>query len=217
MNNICSNGIVISQNWQDDPRQAIFDSKVLGRLQHVLEFWRSEGYEVVPLPWLAPPDAMAWTRPENAMSPEPATHEGALVASGEQSFLWLDNQGLLPFAEKGYIGWTPCFRHEPKYDRQHHHYFMKAELFIPVDPVVALDKVHYIVQKTALCWRAMAMSEGRRDVIPETVHTSKHSVDLLVEGVELGSFGIRRRMDDNLVYVYGTALAEPRWSNTWPK
>lgn len=210
--------IPLKSDWRNDRRLAVFDNNSLARIQFVMDFWKGEGYEAVSLPWMAPEQAMAHTRPDNALKPEPATHEGALVSSAEQSFLWLDSEQLLPFSQKGYIGWTPCFRHEEKYNETHHHYFVKAELFIPVLPDEARQKMRHIMNRTALCWRALAISEGRKDLIPETVMTSKDSADLLLGGVELGSYGVRKRMlPGDEYYIYATAIAEPRWSHVWPK
>ena len=203
-------------DWRKDPRQAQFDRQVLLRLHAVLAYWERKGYEVTPLPWMAPELAMAHTRPADALVPEPGTHEGALAASGEQAFLWMEHQGLLDPTKSGYIGWAPCFRHEKQYDKHHHHYFLKAELFASAhdDPMARLDEM---IESVSGSWRALAISEGRRDLLPERVPTGKYSVDLFVDGVELGSFGVRKNLGGTGPYLYGTALAEPRWSHVWPK
>lgn len=202
-------------DWRKDYRQAQFDEQSLWRLHTILSYWKQRQYQYVALPWMAPEIVMAHTRPDNAATPEPRTNEGALVASGEQSFLWLDDQEQLDPTAAGFVGWTPCFRHEHAYDERHHHYFMKAELFVPVydDPRGCLDT---LIANVTNSWRALAISEGRRDVLPECLTTGPDSMDLLVNGVELGSFGIRQRLSGRGLYLYGTALAEPRWSLAWP-
>lgn len=209
-------GINPEVDWRKDYRQAQFDEQTLWRLHTILSYWKQRQYQYVALPWMAPERAMGHTRPADAATPEPGTHEGALVASAEQSFLWLDDQDLLDTTASGFVGWTPCFRHEHVYDEQHHHYFMKAELFVPVydDPRGVLDS---LITNVINSWRALAISEGRRDVLPELLKTSNDSMDLFVNGMELGSFGIRQRLGGKGLYLYGTALAEPRWSAAWPR
>lgn len=205
-----------NKHWAADFRQAVFDPDCLGRIQRVLSYWKGKSYEQVALPWMAPEIAMGKTRPEDACTPEPQTHEGALVASAEQSFLWLESKNELNPGAVGHIGWTPCFRHEKKYDALHHHYFMKAELFVIVqdDPWGRLEEMMSNVSNS---WRAIAILEGRVDLIPEMKSTGADSFDLMVEGIELGSYGVRELLNDRGLYLYGTAIAEPRWSNTWPR
>jgi hypothetical protein len=203
-------------NDPTDPRLAVFDPSALGRLQWIMDWWQRQGLRWVNLPWWVPESCIAHTRPPNVCLPEPATHEGPLVASGEQAFLWLDAEDRLPSHEMGYIGWTPCFRHEPVYDATHHHGFLKAELFIPLgnrDPRAQLD---FLMARVEGSWRDCAQAEGRPLPTLDRAVTGPLSQDWLLRGVELGSYGVRERMKGKGLYLYGTALAEPRWSQTWP-
>ncbi len=99
-------------------------------LSKAIRFWQQNTYRYIELPWVVEERYTEVTRPEGAR--EVTIRHGNLVASGEQSFLKLWREFVLPSAP-GYIGWTPCFRDEPVVDALHHLYFLKAELFVPVD------------------------------------------------------------------------------------
>lgn len=199
--------------WSD-ARQVPLDLRVLERLQRVLDAWTQRGWTPVALPWMAPEPYMAATRPDTVRWPEPATHEGALVASGEQAFLWLAAHDRLPPAAHGWIGWSPCFRHEA-YDPLHQHYFLKAELFAPLD-TPDMESVLRLARQVTGTWYDLADTEGRD---PEArfhwAATDDLSGDLLLDGIELGSYGVRAQPGQRGWYLYGTALAEPRWSRAW--
>lgn len=200
-----------------DPRLAMFDLAVLGRMQWILDWWQRQGVQPVALPWLVPDACIAHTRPPTVAGPEPATPEGPLVASGEQAFLWLDDQGQLPPCDMGYVGWTPCFRPEPVYDATHHHYFLKVELFLPLGDREPLRQLDFLMTRVEGSWRDCAQAEGRPLRSLDREITGDLSQDLQLGGVELGSYGVRERLNDRGLYLYGTALAEPRWSRTWPR
>lgn len=201
-------------SWEHDARHAHFDTRVLDRLQWVMDWWTARGFQSVPLPWMVPDHCMAATRPPHTRFPEPATSEGSLAASGEQSLLWLDEQGLLPANSTGLIGWTPCFRNEA-YDRWHHHYFLKAELFVPVNRSHAEGRLGALVAQVQTCWQMRARYEGLPERPLRVESTGTESVDIKLGQVELGSYGIRPRLGGRGSYLYGTALAEPRWTRAW--
>lgn len=181
--------------------------RALGRLDRVIAAWVAAGYRYVPLPWMVPPFFLEHTRPEG-VGPDILAPEGGLVASGEQSFLWLDAERRLPQGGPGFIGWTPCFRSEPVYDAHHHRYFMKAEVFVPLLPQeLGKDRLERLVREARGHLEALGeVPEGAL----QAEWLSDGSVDLTLAGVEVGSYGIRRRPRGGQ-YLYGTALAEPRW------
>jgi hypothetical protein len=210
-------GLDRAQDWRQDPRHPQFDANALGRLQRTLDYWKQQhAFQVVPLPWMAPESAMAHTRPLFGPGPglEPATDVGALVASAEQAFMWLQAQGLLAHEAQGYIGWTPCFRNEQHYDAYHHHYFLKAELFETAGDAPH-QQLRRMVDRVKAAWQQLARQEGGPRHHREEVSTGTDSLDLYVQGVELGSYGVRPRLAHEGHYLYGTALAEPRWSTVW--
>lgn len=185
---------------------AVFDSGVLIRLQRTMEYWQNKGLSYVPLPWIVPQSIMDCPKPPWIEAPDIATIVGPLVASGEQSFLWLSEQGRLPVNPRGYIGWSPCFRRE-NYDHFHHHYFIKAELFIPVMPKTAELVLEDVISGSEKWFATLANEAG----LPIRRRVLSDQIDLELDNVELGSYGVRET-PSGVPYVFGTALAEPRWT-----
>jgi Seryl-tRNA synthetase len=183
----------------------IIPAQSLGRLARVMERWIEECAAVeVPLDWMAQEPFVEATRPPN-VPPQPQTPYGHLVASGEQTFLQLAEEGQLPFPGR-YIGWTPCFRQET-FDAQHHFYFLKAEVFAWLDET--RDEQPQLLTILELA-RQVLQDETSEMVQPVSLEDG--TWDLEVNGVEVGSYGIRRLPLSGRRYVYGTALAEPRFS-----
>ncbi len=180
-------------------------ARALARLARVMERWvEQENAREVPLAWMTPHAYVEVTRP--AWAPEqPVTEHGYLVASGEQTFLQLAEEDRLPKAEC-YIGWTPCFRHET-FDEQHHFAFLKAEAFAWLDETRPED--HQLIEWVERARRVL-QDETEGDICP--VPLEDGSWDLELNGVEVGSYGIRALPLTGRRYLYGTALAEPRFS-----
>lgn len=186
-------------------------------LDACLSAWTSRGFRYVSLPWVVPTRYTDVTRPPGAT--DVLTPHGALVASGEQAFLQLWDEAHLPPSRLGYIGWTPCFRDEPVLDDLHHHAFIKAELFIPLEAacLAELDALEgpsqrllaRLVEQQAEVFRLLASREGRRGIPLVQERVDGRQTDLLLAGIELGSYGLRCFKDR--AYLYGTALALPRF------
>lgn len=182
----------------------------LARMARVMGRWiTQEGAVEVLLPWTAPDKYVDSTRPPNRR--RIATAQGQLVGSGEQAFCWLAGTGRLPAAPL-MIGWSPCFRDEPVFDEHHHWGFLKAELFARVSPDGPEED-----QLRALLARARGVLQ------PESVRLLKEEMqadgswDLTLAGVEVGSYGIRQVPGTSHRYVYGTAIAEPRFGQALEK
>lgn len=185
-------------------KHALISAQSLARMSRVMERWvHGLGAVEVPLAWVVPEAYTEATRPAWAAR-QPSTPHGRLVASGEQTFLQLAEEGILPPGRR-FIGWTPCFREE-NFDATHHYTFIKAEVFAWVDESVS-------VSDQLLC----LIDGARRALQPETdlpivpVPQSDGSWDLEIQGVEVGSYGMRRLPQSGRPYLYGTALAEPRF------
>lgn len=97
---------------------------------------------------------------------------------------------------------TPCFRFE-SFDYLHSKYFMKDELII-TDNVTKEGLEEIIV--TAIEFFGKHLEDVR------VTKTGDLSYDITCDGVELGSYGIRK--SEFLTWIYGTGCAEPRLSNT---
>ncbi len=178
-------------------------------LHAALRWWQTKGgFRFVNLPWVVAPVYSQATRP--AWVAPVMTSQGEFVGSGEQSFLQLHVRKQLPPAP-GYVGWTPCLREEPEFDALHHLGFLKAELFVPVED---RSQVHVVLQQMLARQKAAFEALAHTAGVTGPVRVSEEQlgpaeVDLVIGGVEVGSYGVRR-MDDWL-YVYGTALALPRF------
>jgi hypothetical protein len=152
------------------------------------------------VPWIVNLEAMQVTLPVEA---DPYTLESypsrSLVGSAEQSFISLMQQGQLN--RGGYVAASPCFRSD-SLDHLHQEYFFKVELISinPEDPEKTLDEC-------IRCARFFFQSHTDHCVSLDKTH---EGFDLSIRGVEVGSYGIRSHKE--FTWVYGTGLAEPRFS-----
>ena len=109
-------------------------------------------------------------------------------------------EGKLQYGK--YVAASPCFRDEVKCDEIHFPYFFKVELISinSKSPEWDMDQCIDHAQDffTANC----------NDKI-EIVKT-KDGFDLNLNNIEIGSYGIRSY--EGFQWVYGTGLAEPRFS-----
>lgn len=166
-------------------------------------YYEERGFKFVETPWTVPHEIASITyemkKSDNTFY---IPHKDkTLVASGEQGFLSLYNKGFLP---KGYFQTTtPCFRDET-FDETHTKYFMKNELII-----TAVDDVEVQVEamvSTALGFLSKYGDQNKFGIVP----TGRFSYDIEYDGVEVGSYGYREC--SFLKWIYGTGVAEPRFS-----
>lgn len=162
----------------------------------------AEKYNSIEVPWTVSKQTSEMTKPTWCQDYELKHNNKVLVASGEQSFLYLMIKGyLLPGK---YQAVTPCFR-DDSFDTMHRKYFIKNELIIT--DVVNMESLKSIVQD-ALNFFSKYLPKENFFIWD----TSMDSFDI-VYGIgenryELGSYGIRKH--DNLEWIYGTGCAEPR-------
>lgn len=149
-------------------------------------------------PWTVTEQVDNITKPKDKISFQLKHNDKCLVASGEQSFLYLYLKNFLPKGQFQTV--TPCFRYE-NFDFLHSKYFIKNEL-IKTDVVneFELEKIintclGFYKQYIPLC-----------EVIKTDI-----GFDIEVKGNELGSYGIRSC--EFLTWIYATGCAEPRLSN----
>ncbi len=167
-------------------------------LSKALTFYETEGFQPVQVPYVVDEGVSALTRPEGRGE---LWHDSQRVyaASAEQGFIQVLDT-LLPGK---YMALTPCYRDEPVLDALHYKVFLKLELAVIQG------------QKSDVNWMLDVAQRFFLDVcdIPtERVQIDSDQVDLVcrTSGIELGSYGIRRGLQDTL--VYGTGFAEPRTS-----
>lgn len=163
------------------------------KIARAVEFYKDRGFQYIEVPWTVDKEVIDITKPKNFRYFD--TFLGSLVASGEQSFLQMRNE--LPVK---CMCVTPCFRDEPEVDEIHRNYFMKVEL-IHTNPS-DLDKAY---------WDMLTLAREFFEIYEFTdVVKTTEGKDIYINGLEVGSYGIRSF--NNFHWVYGTGCAEPRLS-----
>ena len=175
-------------------------------------FYEKLDYKVVETPWIVDSGIANITKPKDA--PEKEMYEFSnrkfLVASGEQSFLEMFRKGYLPKGKYQTI--TPCFR-DDTLDEIHVKQFMKNELIITgfessqmnytyIEETILKDALQFFKHWLKLC--------GLTNSHLTVESTGELSINILYKGIELGSYGFRSCQ--YLDWLYGTGLAEPRFS-----
>lgn len=167
------------------------------RLAKAIEFYKENGFIYKEVPWTAPPEAQKVTLPEYEYSEK---YWWSLVGSAEQSFIHLCLEEDLPKGD--FVALTPCFRYEKNLDERHQPYFAKVELFSCEDVTEENLK-----KKIDLCfaWFESQCGNGRLEKIQ-----TESGVDIYLNGIEVGSYGIRTYK--NFSWIFATGHAEPRFS-----
>jgi hypothetical protein len=179
------------------------------RIAKSQSFYRALGYKSIETPWLVSEAAVQATLPTDSRSlgvfrfdeEEKQTPFGSLVASGEQGFIQMMMDGKLQPGR--YQTTTPCFRDEKSYNTLTRFSFLKVELiwYMPDDSRLAYETV---LNNAVNCFFEISDLEDFEAVPTEDGY------DLTYKGIELGSYGVRQM--DSHIWVYGTGLAEPRFS-----
>ena len=191
------------------PIHASISPTALARIACALEMWVGDGARHVDLPWVAPDQFVQASRPSDSFGQDVSTPHGQLLTSGEQSFCWLASQGLLDDGGP-FVGWTPCFRDEERFDATHHYGFMKAEAFAWADDTSLVLQVRGFASRALGVMRLLAGVGTPIHMKP----LEDGTVDLELGGVEVGSIGARRLpgCESGRTYLYATVMAEPRFS-----
>lgn len=178
------------------------------RLLCALEYYQllPQGREFrgIEVPWIVSRIAQDSTRPPggvdwNVVPSDDDKPAGALVASGEQSFVQMMLDGQLP--GNRYVCLTPCWRKEPVYNEFYRPYFMKVELIQLRTPARVMDMVDVAY------WFFSTQCDP---ATIEIVETGDNMFDINVNGIEVGSYG--QREWQGFEWTYGTGLAEPRFT-----
>lgn len=165
-----------------------------------IDFYTSCGYQRIEAPWTVSEYVDDITRLKDRPHLQLKHNGKCLVASGEQSFLYLYLKEYLPLGK--YQTVTPCFRFEP-YNLYHEKTFIKNELII-TDNVNAenLDK---IISDAFNFFKSKLDKQELLKIVKADI-----GYDIEYNGIELGSYGIRK--NEYLTWIYGTGCAEPRLS-----
>lgn len=177
-------------------------------LTRALEYYTDIGYEYINTPWIVDDktirETLPYTMPYIGVTSTIMLTEG-LVGSAEQGFI-----SMIDSLEnnKDYCSLTPCFREEENgYDEIHFPWFMKVELFCKnpnEDEYPALDRFHedaFNLFKELNDNKTLGFSLTKENDIE----------DINLNDIEIGSYGYRKLSDGNRI-LFGTGLAEPRFS-----
>lgn len=180
-----------------------------GRIQQTMDFWERSGFKRIETPWTVTQAISDITRPALAQDFKLIHDDNkVLVASGEQGFLYLYNKGFLPKGK--FQTTTPCFRKEP-FGPFHTKYFIKTEI-IDTEHVNE-DNLSVLVAQARQNFTNL-LPDGYPEesivVIDTSYHLGYPSFDIELNGLEIGSYGIRSC--SFLDWIYGTGIAEPRFT-----
>lgn len=176
------------------------------KIADAIEFYKARGYTYIETPWTVSENIDNITKPADRPHMQLKHNNKCLVASGEQSFLYLFAKDYLPKGK--YQTVTPCFRYEP-YDGLHSKCFMKNELIITDD--VTEENLRKVINDAKEFFSKYI--NVKVECILDTYNKlSPMTYDIVTEDgeIELGSYGIRTC--GFLKWIYGTGVAEPRLS-----
>ena len=165
-------------------------------LGQAIAFYKEVGYTYIEVPWIVSKEAQFATLSDETRAFE-VTDKGYLVGSAEQGIIELMKHGL---SNGAYVSCSPCFRNEPVKDDLHLDQFMKVELSVISSELRNIDDI---------VGHALMFKQARSPSMVKTKYISDTEIDLEINGVEVGSYGVRE-IDGKFLY-YGTGLALPRF------
>lgn len=175
-----------------------------------IDKFKELGYQYVETPWLVGEDIDMITKPKDIPPLRVNPKNKNLVASAEQGFLYNTIKGYMP--EGKFISAGPCFRDET-YDVTHKKQFFKVEAFINVN--VNKDNLMRLMDNVLdLYIKHFGVNENELKVLEILGDDGNLSYDIALgdDRIELGSYGIRNHK--GISWIYGTVIAEPRFSST---
>ena len=204
------------RNFHSYERAQVIDYSLIAE---ACEYYELFGYSRIEVPWWATADIVNITKPTGVSEDnnyQLSVNGKCLLASGEQGFLYLANKGQLPPGR--YQTVTPCFRNEP-YDRYHVKHFMKLELIQLCNTPIEQSSVEQLAGDALALFKKLAptadlriIKTGVKDPIAlpftEQLDIVLHISDK--QQIELGFYGARHA--PFAVWLYGTGIAEPRFS-----
>lgn len=178
-------------------------------LSRALNFYQSLGYQYTQVPWAVSTSVTAATKPHEDESfmlkhgmfintPQ------ELVGSGEQGFMQLLSNNLLAAGKWCTI--TPCFRSESLITPLSQNWFMKLELI----DTTSVSWVQMLLDAKSCFEQLISETPSSTDNTLQTLYTSSTSADIILNSIEIGSYGIRDY--NNSSFAYATGLALPRFS-----
>ena len=170
-------------------------------ISQAIAFYKARGYTYVEVPWIVSEEALRVTLPAGKEGLR--TAQGALVGSAEQGFIQMMMDGQLPLGR--YVTASPCFR-DDTIDALHQQDFFKVEL------IDRFSIVRYSVDdaRTRLIGDASDFFFNFESIPRLKLPKTEAGFDIELNGIEIGSYGFRQYK--GFFWIYGTGLAEPRFS-----
>ncbi len=169
----------------------------ISRFINAVLYYKERGYIEADFPYYANIDAINITMPVGNIA---LSHLGdtAYVGSAEQSFIDCILNGE-PY-EGSFMAFSPCHRDEKHLSSKTNLIFSKLELYSTSKSYMNIlqDVKQFIVREYGI------LRENIEIIQTENGH------DLELNGVELGSYGMRTV--NGFTYAYGTGITFPRWN-----
>lgn len=177
----------------------IVDYKLLSK---AIKFFSHKGYTQVETPWRVSEESINLTFKSSESF---KSDDKFLVGSAEQGFLEMISDGILEYGR--YMSVSPCFRNE-KEDYYHQQEFIKLELIdiILVKNMFALN----LMRDNVLKFITKHLKVKSSSIVVVSTNDDSTDFDILIDGIEYGSYGFRNI--EEKVYIYGTGIALPRAS-----
>lgn len=185
-------------------QQEIIDYSLLSK---AIKYFSKKGFKQIETPWRVSKQAIEGTFDSDESF---KTDDKFLVGSAEQGFLELQLQDKLKGTQ--FMSVSPCFRNDIE-DYYHQQEFMKLELIYFSNYEIIKEEIQYqIIKRFVLNFIIKKLNIKTSDIaILETKdNNSIYSEDILINGIEYGSYGIRQFQGK--YYIYGTGVALPRAS-----
>lgn len=162
-------------------------------------YYEQKGFSIIETPWTVTESIARLTTPKDvALNKLIHNDNKVLVGSAEQGFLYLYNKGFLPKGKFQSV--SPCYRAD-SFDETHTKNFIKNELIIT-------DKVNDETLKELIKNAYDFYTKHTNKLI--NIVATEVGYDIEINGIEVGSYGIREC--SFLKWIYGTGIAEPRFS-----
>lgn len=177
----------------------IVDYKLLSK---AIKFFSHKGYTQVETPWRVSEESINLTFKSSESF---KSDDKFLVGSAEQGFLEMISDGILEYGR--YMSVSPCFRNENE-DYYHQQEFIKLELIdiILVKNMFALN----LMRDNVLKFITKHLKVKSSSIVLVSTNDDSTDFDILIDGIEYGSYGFRNI--EEKVYIYGTGIALPRAS-----
>lgn len=177
----------------------IVDYKLLSK---AIKFFSHKGYTQVETPWRVSEESINLTFKSSESF---KSDDKFLVGSAEQGFLEMISDGILEYGI--YMSVSPCFRNENE-DYYHQQEFIKLELIdiILVKNMFALN----LMRDNVLKFITKHLKVKSSSIVVVSTNDDSTDFDILIDGIEYGSYGFRNI--EEKVYIYGTGIALPRAS-----